>query len=177
MPLDFSQNYFELFALAPSFQLDTQALERRYREIQLQVHPDKFASAADAERRLSMQWATYVNEAYQALKHPLSRARYLLQVNDVDTEEESNTAMPAEFLVQQMEWREAIGEAAAANDVDAIERLAAKLRTENCNIQARLADALDVNKDYNAAAGSVRMMKFLEKLGEEINRVLDTLEA
>jgi len=176
MPLDFGKNYFDLFGLAPSFQLDTLALEQHYREIQLQVHPDKFAHAADADRRLSMQWATYVNEAYQALKHPLSRARYLLQINGVDTEEESNTAMPAEFLMQQMEWREAIVEAEAANDIDALERLAAKLRAESRSLQARLTEALDVGKDYTAAAGSVRMMKFLEKLGEEINRVLDALE-
>ncbi|MDP2852299.1 MAG: Fe-S protein assembly co-chaperone HscB, partial [Gallionella sp.] len=114
MVSDFEKNHFELFGLAPGYQLDLTQLEQSYHNIQAQVHPDKHVHLGDVERRLAMQWATHTNEAYQALRQPLSRARYLLQLHGVAGGEESNTAMSPAFLMEQMEWREAIGEAKAA---------------------------------------------------------------
>lgn len=105
---DFQQDFFQLFNLPAVFKIDSAALERSFLGLQAQVHPDKFAHLSDAERRLSMQWATRVNEGYQTLRNPLNRARYLLLQHGVDTQEESNTAMPVDFLMQQMEWREAL---------------------------------------------------------------------
>ncbi|MGB8600480.1 MAG: Fe-S protein assembly co-chaperone HscB, partial [Burkholderiales bacterium] len=105
---DFSKNYFDLFGLEKKFSVPQEVLDRAYRDIQSQIHPDKFSHAGEAEKRLSMQWATRANEAYQTLKKPLARARYLLQLHGVDTQEETNTAMPTGFLMEQMEWREAV---------------------------------------------------------------------
>src|SRR5687768_4980860 len=102
------QNHFELFGLAPAFALEGETLERSYREIQSKIHPDRFAHAGDAERRASLQWTTRVNEAYRTLKDPVQRARHLLELHGVDVAFETNTAMPSEFLMQQMDMRRAL---------------------------------------------------------------------
>src|ERR1700733_11150756 len=117
------QNHFDLFHLPQQFAIDAGALDSAYRNVQGQVHPDKFVSASEAEKRVAMQWATRANEAYQTLKNPLKRATYLCELHGVDLQTESNTAMPMAFLMQQMEWREALGEARADKDVDALEAL------------------------------------------------------
>ncbi|MFA9216411.1 MAG: Fe-S protein assembly co-chaperone HscB, partial [Sphingomonadaceae bacterium] len=111
------QNHFELFQLPQRFALDTSALDVAYRDVQGRVHPDKFVNATDAEKRVAMQWATRANEAYQTLKNPQKRAQYLCELHGVDLQTESNTAMPMAFLMQQMEWREALGEARAHKDL------------------------------------------------------------
>ena len=104
-------SHFDLFGLAPAYALESEALERSYREIQSRVHPDRFAHAGDAERRASLQWTTRVNEAYRTLKDPVQRAKHLLELHGVDVAFETNTAMPADFLAQQMELRESLEEA------------------------------------------------------------------
>src|SRR3954465_4389587 len=101
-----SGNHFELFGLQPAFALDSEALERAYREIQSQVHPDRFAHAGDAERRASLQWTTRVNEAYRALRNPVQRGKHVLELHGVDVAFETDTQMPGEFLLQQLELRE-----------------------------------------------------------------------
>lgn len=176
MSFDFTRNHFELFGLPPVFQLDPERLEHNYREIQSRVHPDKFAHLGEQERRLSMQWATHANEAYQTLKKPLGRARYLLHLRGVDTQEDTNTAMPPEFLMRQMEWREAIGEAKAAQDVSCMEHLHAKLAGEMRELYERLGKLLDEDRNYAAAAARVRELSFMEKLAEEVDRALEALE-
>ncbi|MCL4470938.1 MAG: Fe-S protein assembly co-chaperone HscB [Gammaproteobacteria bacterium] len=177
MNIDFSQNHFELFGIAPAYQIDAIRLEQAYRDIQAQVHPDKFAYLSEAERRLSMQWATQANEAYQTLRQPLGRARYLLHLNGVEIHEETNTAMSPAFLMQQMEWREAIGEAKSARDVPELEHLSGQLRAEMQVQQHKLADFLDRDRDFARAAEIVRELKFMEKLREEINHALEQLES
>jgi molecular chaperone HscB len=176
MHFDFSKNHFELFGLMPSFRIDMERLDQTYREIQTQVHPDKFAHLGEQEKRLSMQWATHANEAYQILKNPLARARYLLYLHGVDTQEDSNTAMPADFLMAQMEWREAIMEAKEAQDADDMEALHHRLRGEIRAQHQELGQLLDEQADYQGASGLVRKLKFMEKLGEEIDRVLEVME-
>src|SRR5947207_13377491 len=96
-------SHFQLFGLQPAFALDHKALERAYREIQSRVHPDRFADAGDAERRASLQWTSRVNEAYQAVKNRVARASHILASHDVEVAFETNTAMLADFLSQQME--------------------------------------------------------------------------
>src|SRR5437879_13019459 len=118
-----SSSHFDLFGLTPRFQLDAVALERAYREIQARVHPDRFAHAGDAERRASLQWTTRVNEAYRTLKDPLQRARHLLELRGVDVAFETNTAMPADFLVQQMALRESLEEDVEAKDAASLDSL------------------------------------------------------
>lgn len=172
--IDFSQNHFQLFDLEPQFQIDLAQLEQRYRALQAQVHPDKFSSGSDAERRLSMQCSTHVNTAFQTLKTPLNRARYLLSLHGIDTQEETNTAMPTQFLMEQMEWREAISE---ANQLTALEQLSDKLRTVVQTLLAEVGQRIDQQHDYTGAAETVRKLRFFEKLREEINDALEVLEA
>jgi molecular chaperone HscB len=174
MNADFRKNHFELFGLPPRFVVDAAALDRAYREIQSRVHPDKFVHAADTERRLSMQRATQVNEAYRTLKDPLARARYLLGLHGVDIQSETNTAMPAEFLVQQIEWREAVEEAAGQSD--SLDALALRLQNEMKQLYGELERSLDAAGHAQAAA-TVRKLMFLERLREEIGDAQERLDA
>ena len=174
---DFQQDFFRLFNLPSVFKIDSSALERSFLALQAQVHPDKFAHLPEAERRLSMQWATRVNEGYQTLRNPLNRARYLLSQHGVDTQEESNTAMPVDFLMQQMEWREALEDAIQAKDNSALENLEQRMHHELRILQQQLAVDIDDTRDYAAASGIVRKLKFLEKLAEEIGSAFDELDS
>jgi molecular chaperone HscB len=169
------QNHFELFHLPQRFALDATALEKAYHEVQNQVHPDKFANASDAEKRVAMQWATRANEAYKTLKSPFKRAAYLCELNGIDLEFESNTAMPRDFLMQQMEWREALEEAKAAKDVAALEKLDQDLRARRNTEVTGIGGLLDANNFIEAAEG-VRRLIFLEKFGEEIAGIFEKIE-
>ncbi|HTJ96037.1 MAG TPA: Fe-S protein assembly co-chaperone HscB, partial [Rhodocyclaceae bacterium] len=120
---DITSDYFALFSLAPAFGLDMAVLEQRFRELQARVHPDKHTHLSEAEQRVSMQWATRANEAFQTLKAPIKRAQYLLSLRGVDPQVERNTAMPMEFLVQQLECRETVAEARSAGNIHALETL------------------------------------------------------
>jgi molecular chaperone HscB len=168
------QNHFELFHLPQSFAIDMTALNKAFHEVQNQAHPDKFASATSAEKRVAMQWATRANEAYQTLKDPLKRATYLCELNGVELETESNTAMPREFLMQQMEWREALDDAKGAKDLEALEKLEADLRDVHKQEVARIGELLDA-RNYVQAAQCVRQLMFLKKFDEEVSRVFDLI--
>lgn len=168
------QNHFELFHLPQSFAVDMTALNKAFHEVQNQAHPDKFANATSAEKRVAMQWATRANEAYQTLKDPLKRATYLCELNGVGLETESNTAMPRDFLMQQMEWREALDDAKAAKDLGALENLEAELRIVHKEEIDRIADLL-ASGDFVLAAQNVRQLMFLEKFDEEVSRVFDLI--
>ena len=170
------QNHFDLFHLPQHFAIDMAALDRAYHDVQSQVHPDKFVNAADAEKRVAMQWATRANEAYQTLKSPFRRAAYLCELNGVDLQIESNTAMPRAFLMQQMEWREALEDARAAKDIAALDTLEAELRAVRKAEVTQIGALLDA-KDFAQAAQGVRQLMFLEKFGEEISRATEALEA
>jgi molecular chaperone HscB len=171
------QNHFELFDLAPGYELDSAALEAAYRGIQARVHPDRFAHAGDAERRASMQWTTRVNEAYRTLKSPVQRAKYLLELNGVDVAFETNTFMPREFLMRQMELREALERAGDAKDAAALDALRGELGAERLAMERALGEALDARHDYAGAAGLVRKLMFLEKLDADIDLAYEALEA
>ncbi|MBU1424349.1 MAG: Fe-S protein assembly co-chaperone HscB [Gammaproteobacteria bacterium] len=174
---DFQQDFFRLFNLPSRFQIDSTALEQGYLALQAQVHPDKSAHLSEHERRMAMQWATRVNEGYQILRSPLNRARYLLSLRGVDTQEESNTAMPIDFLMQQMEWREALEETRHTKNITALEELERRLQHEVLILQQQLAADIDETHDYAAASGIVRKLKFLEKLAEEISSAFDELDS
>jgi molecular chaperone HscB len=169
------QNHFALFHLPAQFDVDAPALDQAYRDVQGQVHPDKFVNATDAEKRVAMQWATRANEAYQTLKNPQKRAQYLCELNGVDLQTESNTAMPMDFLMQQMEWREELGDARAAKDAGALDALDAQLRS------ARKARLVQVGKELDAgnfddAAQGVRALMFLDKFGEEVQYAFEAID-
>ncbi len=173
---DLQRDFFSLLSLPARFQIDSTLLEQNFRALQAQVHPDKFSHLSEAERRLSMQWATRVNEGYQTLRNPLNRARYLLTLHGVDTQEDSNTAMPVDFLMQQMEWREALEEGKQAKDITVLEEMERRMQKEVKILQQQLAVDLDDSHDYAAASGIVRKLKFLEKLEEEIGSAFNELD-
>ena len=173
--MDFNADHFSLFGLQRSYRLDPLALDKRYREIQSEVHPDRFTQAGDSERRLSMQWATRVNEAYQTLKKPLPRAQYLLTLAGHEVDGHSNTAMPPEFLMEQMEWREAVAEARVARDLDELEQLHHRVKQRMNDRYEQLACLLD-DEDYALAADRVRRLMFLDKLLFEIDDAMAALD-
>ncbi|CDG83993.1 Fe-S protein assembly co-chaperone HscB [Janthinobacterium agaricidamnosum] len=170
------QNHFQLFQLPAQFALDANALDAAYRDVQGRVHPDRFINATDAEKRVAMQWATRANEAYQTLKHPQKRAQYLCEINGVDLQVESNTAMPMAFLMQQMEWREELGDARAAKDIAALEALERQLKAERQARLAAVAAQLD-SGDFAEAALTVRALMFLDKFAEEVRFAFEAVEA
>src|SRR5213083_372920 len=171
-----SSSHFALFGLAEAFSLDLQMLEKAYRDIQSQVHPDRFAHAGDAERRASLQWTTRVNEAYRTLRDPLQRARHLLELRGVDVAFETNTAMPADFLVQQMALRESLEEAVEAKDAVSLDSLRKGLVEEQRRLEKQIGESIDARKDYSGAAELVRKLMFLDKLDTEIDLAYEALE-
>ncbi len=174
--LDFNRNHFELFALPQAYTIDGRQLDQAYRDIQAQIHPDKFAHAGDAEKRLSMQWSTRVNEAYQTLRKPFERARYLLHLHGIDAMDANNTAMPADFLMRQMEWREALLEARDANDLNALQLLEKELKAHAGQLQNQLASLLDEQHDYSEAGNVLRKIRFMDKLLDEIDSTSEAIE-
>jgi molecular chaperone HscB len=170
------QNHFDLFQLPPKFDVDMAALDTAYRDVQGRVHPDRFVNATDAEKRVAMQWATRANEAYQTLRNPQKRAQYLCELNGVDLQTESNTAMPMEFLMQQMAWREALGEARAAKDAETLDALDAQVKGERRERLVQVGQQLDAGQ-YDKAAEGVRALMFLDKFGDEVHYAFEALES
>jgi len=175
--LNFAADHFTLFGLPQVQALDQESLDNAFRAIQSRVHPDKHAHASDADQRLAMQWATRINEAFQTLKSPGRRARYLLQLLGHDPQIESNTAMPAEFLMSQMELREAVEEARSAADEDALDAVRVRLLNEIKADYQRLSGLIDVDRDLEAASNLVRQLMFQEKLLHEIDDALEAVSA
>src|ERR1044071_2873990 len=151
-----TRNHFELFDLAPAYSLDIGRLENSYKELQTLVHPDRYAQAADAERRASMQWTTRVNEAYSTLKDPVQRAKHILELHGVDVGFETNTQMPTDFLLQQLEMREDLDGARARKDFSFLDGLKAKLREQKQNLETQIGESIDSRKDYAGASDLVR---------------------
>lgn len=164
-----SDDYFSLFGLPARFDLNADALEQAWLAVATQVHPDRYATASAAERRIAMQWAARANEAYRQLRDPLLRARYLCEQAGVDLQVESNTAMDPAFLLQQMEWRERLGE--ARHDATAHAALASALGEVRQTLQETLAQLLDERKDYAQAGAKVREWMFVEKFARELDEV------
>lgn len=165
---------FALFGLPRRFQLDRGDLDARRRSLQAEVHPDRFASADGSARRVAMQWAARVNEAYSRLKNPPLRAAYLCELHGVPIDAENNTAMPADFLMQQMEWRESLDEADGRGSVEA---LLATLEAHRAAAYRRLHMLLDESRDFAAAAHEVRALMFVERFAADVDDRLATFEA
>ena len=168
MQVDFSNDYFELFELPVQFDVPQEHLDTRFRSLQRFLHPDKFASASDAERRWSMQAASFVNEAYQTLSKPLKRASYLLSLNGISLDEETDTKMSPMFLMEQMELREALGDAPDASDpYAALEKIRSELNSSRQDSSTAFSIAAD-KADWVEARTVVRQWQFLEKLMSEV---------
>ena len=137
------------------------------------MHPDRYAASPEAERRVAMQWATRANEAYRTLRDPVDRARYLLALKGFDTGEETNTAMPPDFLMQQMEWREAVAQARGESDSAALEALRESIVQARGDMLRMLERAIDADANYEAGCSLVRKLRFLEKIDDEIDEALE----
>src|SRR4030042_5740467 len=173
----FSQTHFVLVALPQSYALDRDKLDAAYRELQNTVHPDRFAAQPEAEQRVAMQWATQVNEAYRTLSHAGNRGVYLLKLQGIDAFDASNTRMGPAFLMQQMEWREAIEDARAGKRMAALDALTDDLRAAHRRIEVQLAELIDTAHDYEAASEAVRQLRFMDKLIAEIGDAYEELES
>ena len=163
-------NDFELFELPPQFALDRAQLDERWKALQREVHPDRFAAEGAAAQRVAMQWSVRINEAYQRLKDPLKRAAYLCELRGQPVNAESNTAMPAAFLMQQMEWRETLDDTDA---LAALEDLADEVAAERKRVQQSLGQLLDGHGDVQSAVGQVRALMFIERFAAEVDAKLD----
>ena len=171
-----TQNYFLLFNLPVSFALDVSMLETTFRAIQSASHPDRFVTCTSAEKLQSMQTATLANEAYLTLKSPALRAAYLLALQGVNATSETNTKMPHDFLMQQMEWREAMEDAKDAKNVGDLEQLLAEMQIDAKSLQAELAQLFDTKKDYTLATDATRKLIFIDKVCADIHKAIEHLE-
>ncbi len=163
---------FELFGLPARFEQDRAAVDQRWKELQREAHPDRFATQGAAAQRVAMQWSVRINEAYQRLKDPLRRAAYLCELRGAPINAESNTAMPADFLMEQMAWREALDDATSQADLDAVD---AQLRTARAATLDRVGRLLDEQNDAAAAAQQVRALMFIERFGQDVEARFDQL--
>ena len=165
-------NDFELFGLPQRFALERAELDERWKALQRQAHPDRFAAEGAAAQRVAMQWSVRINEAYQRLKDPLKRAAYLCELQGVPVQAESNTAMPAAFLMQQMAWRETLEDSDAP---DALEALSDEVAGERRQAQQALGQLLDEAGDAPAAVAQVRALMFIERFAAEVDAKLDRI--
>jgi molecular chaperone HscB len=166
--------FFEVFGLNPQFRMNMKALDAAYRQQQALTHPDKFAHTSDSERRSSEQRSALINDAYSALKDPVRRAAYLIEnICGVDPFAQTNTKMPAAFLIEQMEMRETLQSNRAAKSVDLLEALRVRVETDFEASESMLAAAIDVQRDMAIATVEARKLRFHQKLLAEIDDAFD----
>jgi molecular chaperone HscB len=172
--VNLQSNDFELFGLKACFAQDRTAIDTRWKELQREAHPDRFAAHGPAAQRIAMQWSVRINEAYQRLKDPLRRAAYLCELRGAPINAENNTSMPTEFLMEQMAWREALEDAVGPADLEVLQGELAKARSQTL---ARAAELLDRKNDAPAAAQQVRALMFIERFAQDVDARTDALEA
>ena len=167
--LNIQADDFVLFGLSAQFAQERSAIDAAWKLLQAQAHPDKFASQGTSAQRLAMQWSVRINEAYQRLKSPIQRAAYLCGLHGLAINAHSNTAMPNDFLMQQMEWREALEE---AREPQALEALLDEAASWQKAALAKCAALIDHSQDYAAAAQVVRQLLFVEKFIADVENAL-----
>nr|WP_068322313.1 Fe-S protein assembly co-chaperone HscB [Polynucleobacter yangtzensis] len=170
--LSASDDYFRFFGLNQQFNIDLPALDQAYLAIQREVHPDRHARGSDSEQRIAMQMATLANTAFQTLKNPIQRGLYICQLHGVDAKLETNTAMPAAFLMKQMEWRESLDE--QEEDLPALEALMEEVEESKAETIVEITQAIDGAKNYQRAAELLRGLLFIDKFAVELD---DTIAA
>jgi molecular chaperone HscB len=177
--LDFSKNYFELFGLPVGYIVDTDALAERYRELQRIVHPDRYANAPDQTRRLSVQGASLINEAFETLKDPVARGSYLLTLHGVEMDAQNESTQDMAFLMQQMELREALEESRKRPDsYDAVLDISNRVNRQINSLVGQMAVHFETPTadQLEAAREILRKMRFLQKLRSEADTVAADLE-
>jgi molecular chaperone HscB len=172
--LDFSQNYFQLLGLPQSYHIDREQLQKNYRELQRVLHPDRYASASDQERRLSMQGATHINEAFETLKDPILRGNYLLLLHGIDAKAGAETTQDGAFLMEQMELREELSEAREQPDPYKVTaRIMGSIRKQMEELMGQLELQFEQpDSDHLTAAQELlRKMQFLNKLNHDAEQL------
>jgi molecular chaperone HscB len=159
-------DYFALFQLKPQFKIDRQALESAYLTVQQKVHPDMHAQASDSDKRVSMQLSALANSAYRTLMNPIQRGLYMCSRNGVDPQLETNTAMPAQFLMQQMEWRETLDD--VRDQPSKLDQLYKEVEQTRVNLLKEVELAIDEANDFDLAAKQLRALLFIDKFGAEL---------
>jgi len=154
------------------FEQDRAALEARWKELQREAHPDRFAAQGAAAQRVALQWSVRINEAWQRLKDPLRRAAYLCELRGAPIRAEDNTAMPADFLLQQMQWREALDDAHTESELDALND---GLQVARREALADIAQALDADANPARAAQQVRALMFIERFAHDVEARFEQL--
>ena len=170
------QNHFKMFNLDCKFNINLEKLEENFRKIQSEMHPDRFVAGTTSEKLHSMQTATLANEAFATLKAPALRAAYLLALSGIDATPETNTKMPADFLMQQMEWREALEDAKQAKKINDLENLLNEMQMEAKNLQAELTQLFDNKQDLVAATEATRKLIFIDKVCADIHKAIEQLD-
>lgn len=171
-------NYFELFTIPFQFSVDLDKVNEVYRNLQREVHPDKFANADEHTKLLAVQKSAEVNDGFETLKHPLSRAEYMLAEQGVDIQIEQKTIQDSAFLMQQMELREQLEDIAQMDDPDDdIEAFESEIKQLTNGLYAELEPLLvtTCKVTLENAANIVRKLKFMYKLGDELARIEDGL--
>ena len=166
-------NDFELFDVPARFEQDRAQLDARWKALQREAHPDRFAAEGAAAQRVAMQWSVRINEAHQRLKDPLKRAAYLCELQGAPIEAENNTAMPAAFLMQQMGWREALDETPV---LAALEQLRDEVMQARRETLQACESLLDVQQDAPAAAQHVRSLMFIERFLRDVETRMDSMD-
>ena len=156
---------FELFGVPQRFAQERSALDARWKELQREAHPDRFAAQGAAAQRVAMQWSVRINEAYQRLKNPLRRAAYLCELHGAPIRAEDNTAMPGPFLLQQMEWRETLDDTHSLQQVDLLAGVVEQARLATL---ARCGELIDQSQDFADAAQQVRALMFIERFADSV---------
>ncbi len=174
-----SKNYFELFGLPVDFIIDGAALAERYRDLQRVVHPDRYANGTEQEQRLSLQQATRINEAYETLKNPVTRAQYLLSLHGIDMQAEKETTRDTAFLMEQLQLREELEQVRHADDPESVlddlmGRIGASIKKLIAQMAIQFEDPSPTNLE--AAREAVRKMQFLNKLLSETEALEAELE-
>lgn len=172
-PLTLAASDFALFGISQQFAQDRAALDTRWKELQREAHPDRFVAQDAATQRSAMQWSVRINEAYQRLKDPLKRAAYLCELAGAPVNAHDNTAMPAEFLMQQMAWREELDD---ARDADQVQALLDTVMHSRRQALERCGQLLDTDRDAEQAVGVVRSLMFIERFCTDIEARFETLQ-
>ena len=163
---------FELFGVPAQFAQERGRLDATWKDLQREAHPDKFAAQGAAAQRVAMQWSVRINEAYQRLKDPLKRASYLCEINNAPINAEHNTAMPTDFLMQQMEWHEALDD---AKTIEKMDEIALESNIYLHKQLSKIEHSIDVDRNFKVAAQQVRILMFIERFASEVDARIDQL--
>ena len=174
--VNIASDFYEIFSLSLDWDVDTDQLDARFRKLQQQFHPDRYASNSEIEKRRAVQIASLINQAYETLKDPLARAQYLLQLKGYDSTQESYITSDAQFLMDQMLLREALSDVKTdSNPLSALESLAIEAEQRYLDLQQQFAQQYNAG-NYNEAFESVAKLQFADKFINEIAELKTQLE-